>query len=335
MPTLDLADVPPGYRALVGAVGVVDLTGRSQIELTGTDRNAFLHNFCTNSIRNLPPGAGTEAFILDAKGHVLAHVFVFAGPSSIILDTVPDQSARIATHLGRYIIRENVEVRDRTDDWSVLLVAGPQAAALMESLAIKAPEKRLSHAQSSLGGISVYARRVDFVGPDTWQLVCPRSSREAISQALANAGAIPADAEAFDMARIESGTPLYARDISEANLPQEVNRDTLAISFTKGCYLGQETVARIDALGHVNRVLVGVRFDTREVPGTGTELQIVETPSDAAPAASSAAGTVTSAAYSPRLQSALALAYVRRGHTQPGAKMTSAVGSAEVIALPL
>ena len=153
-----------------------------------------------------------------------------------------------------------------------------------------------------------------------------------ITAALANAGAVPAGADAFEMARIEAGTPLYARDISDKNLPQEVNRDALAISFTKGCYLGQETVARIDALGHVNRVLVGVRFAGSEPPPPGTELTVTEAQGSEGKAT---VGAVTSAAYSPRLGSSLALAYVRRGHTQPGTQLTSSAGPAQVVSLPL
>jgi folate-binding protein YgfZ len=330
MPTLDQTTVSPGYRALVEATGVVDLTGRTQLELTGDDRAAFLHNFCTNSVRSLPVGGGTEAFILNAKGHVLGHVFVFCGPSSIILDTGPGQSERLSGHLDRYIIRENVAIHDRTSQWGVLLIGGPQATALMESLALDVPRERFGHTESSLVGRPVYPRRVDLVGPDSWLLACRREDVDSLLVALGNAGAIQADMQAFEMARVEAGTPLYERDITEKNLPQEVNRDAQAISFTKGCYLGQETVARIDALGHVNRVLVGVRFDTAQVPAAETELFATADTSKG-----TAIGAVTSAAYSPRLQKALALAYVRRGFTHPGSKLSSTVGAAEVIALPL
>jgi folate-binding protein YgfZ len=280
-------------------------------------------------------GGGTEAFILDAKGHVLGHVLVFCGPSSVILDSVPGQSERLIGHLDRYIIRENVEIHDRTGQWGVLLVGGPQAAALMESLALGVPEVRFGHAESSLMGRPVYLRRVDLVGPDSWLLACRREDVNSLLAALGNAGAIRAEPEAFEIARVEAGTPLYERDVTEKNLPQEVNRDAQAISFTKGCYLGQETVARIDALGHVNRVLVGVRFESREIPNPGSDLYPIEDANPSSATKSATIGSVTSAVYSPRLQTALALAYVRRGHTHPGARLSSAVGNAEVVELPL
>jgi folate-binding protein YgfZ len=328
MTSLNPANVSPGYRGLVESVGVVDLTGRTQLELTGDDRASFLHNFCTNAVRDLPAGRGAEAFVLDAKGHVIGHVLAFCAPHSIILDTTPGQGERLSQHLDRYIIREKVEIRDRTAEWGELLVAGPQAAALLESLALNVPQERLAHGESALAGRTVFLRRVDFVGPDSWLLACRREDVEPALSALANAGAVRAGAEGFEAARIEAGTPLYGHDITDQNLPQEVNRDAQAISFTKGCYLGQETVARIDALGHVNRVLVGVRFAGPEVPPTGTELR-------AADAARPAIGSVTSGVYSPRLQSALALAYIRRGHTSAGTKLASESAPAEVVALPL
>ena len=127
----------PPVTALVEASGVVDLTGRTQLELTGGDRATFLHNFCTNNVRHLPDGSGAEAFILDAKGHALGHVFMFVAPHSIVIDSVPDQSEKLSRHLDRYIIRENVEIHDRTEQWGELLVAGPGSAALLESLALE------------------------------------------------------------------------------------------------------------------------------------------------------------------------------------------------------
>ena len=152
-----------------------------------------------------------------------------------------------------------------------------------------------------------------------------RSSIDGLSIALAATGATACSAEAFEIVRIEAGYPLYGRDIGDKNLPQEVNRNRLAISFTKGCYLGQETVARIDALGHVNRTLQSVRFSGAAVPADGTELRV----------GSAVAGEVTSAVFSPRLDAPLALAYLRRGFEAIGTQLESDLGAAEVIATPL
>ena len=140
------------------------------------------------------------------------------------------------------------------------------------------------------------------------------------------ARAKPCGHQSVEMARIEAFTPDYGRDISADNLPQEVARDARAISFVKGCYIGQETVARLDARGHVNRTLVGVRFDGATVPEPGTELT-GET--------GKVMGRVTSAAFSPTFAAPLALAYLRRESNQPGTKLQSAGGAGEVVALPV
>ena len=130
---------------------------------------------------------------------------------------------------------------------------------------------------------------------------CSSSSANAVVDAMVAQGAIRCGFAAFEKARIEADTPLYGRDIGEDNLPQEVGRNAQAISFSKGCYLGQETVARIASLGHVNQLLAGVRFDGHTVPPAGTELT----------ADGKAVGRVTSAALSPKLGCPLALAYLR------------------------
>jgi hypothetical protein len=130
---------------------------------------------------------------------------------------------------------------------------------------------------------------------------------------------------AFTAARVEAGVPLWGVDFDEQNFPQEVGRDRQAISFTKGCYLGQETVARIDALGHVNQRLVGVRFLGGDLPDPGAELSH----------AAKKVGRVTSAALSPRLNAPLALAMVRREANAVGTRLDSPVGPCEVVPLPV
>src|SRR5262249_54035500 len=160
-------------------------------------------------------------------------------------------------------------------------------------------------------------RNVDLAGPEGFLIACQRADVGQVQAALVAAGAVLCDESVFEAARIEYGTPLFGRDFSDENLPQEVGRDRQAISFTKGCYLGQETVARIDALGHVNRLLRGVKFESDSVPAIGTELfgsagecsdQIA---SQNQAAGAKPIGRVTSACWSPRLNAPLGLAMVR------------------------
>ena len=192
-------------------------------------------------------------------------------------------------------------------------------------LQLAAPTSMLSHVTAELGGITAQIHRVPFVAEDCFLVQVSGADLENVVQLTLSAGATEISADVWDIRRIESGFPLYGRDISADNLPQEVARDAHAISFTKGCYLGQETVARIDAVGHVNRYLAGLKFKPNVVPRVGLELQREGRPM----------GQVTSVCMSPRLGSALALGYVRREAAMPGDELSSSVGTATVIELPV
>ena len=313
------------YEALATAVSLVDLSARTRIELTGEDRAKFLHNLCTNEVRKLSAGAGCEAFLCDARGHVLFHVFVICRPESLIIETMPGEGPRLLAHLDRYLIREQVALADRGPETCELLVAGPLAAATIGKLAANAlPTERLGNDAIELAGSSVIAVQTDWIGIEGFLLIGDRADGAKLWQALHAAGARPCGAEALETARIEAGFPWNGIDISDKNLPQEVARDSQAISFVKGCYIGQETVARIDALGHVNKSLAGVKFSCKEAPQPGAELKADE----------QTVGEVTSACFSPRFNAPLALAYLRRGHNQPVGELESACGAAEVVKLP-
>lgn len=318
------------YAALITAAGLVDCNDRTQIEFTGDDRAAFLHNLTTAPIRSLQPGQGCEAFVLDVRGHTLGRVLIYCNPHSLVLDSVAGENERLMAHFNRYHIRERIEIRDRGSEWGELFLSGPRSRAILEPLVGTEAAGILanspgSHCQARLAEQNLWLRNVEFVGPGGLLLSAPRESIEPIRSALIAAGAVCCGAAAFEAARIEAGWPRFGVDITDKNLPQEVGRTSQAISFTKGCYLGQETVARIDALGHVNKTLCGVRFSDQEIPVPGTELR----------SGDGAVGTVTSATFSPRLSSPLALAYIRRGFNGPGTKLASAFGEATVIALPL
>jgi tRNA-modifying protein YgfZ len=315
------------YDALTRQAGLVDLGHRTQIQLVGADRATFLHNLCTNEVRNLPPGAGCEAFLTSVQGKTLAHVFVFATEDSLVIDTVPGEAEKILKHLDHYLVCEQVTLTDRSRAWSsALLVAGAESERLLSELTgERVPDVRLAHTVVPVAGHSVWLRRVDLAGPIGFQISTFADNAEAVRAAILQAGAVACGAAALEAARIEAGFPLFGPDITDKNLPQEVARDAAAISFVKGCYLGQETVARIDALGHVNKTLVGLRFTGPAIPERGLELS----------ASGEVVGHVTSVSWSPRLGAPLALGYVRAGHNAPLARLASAVGEAEVIALPL
>jgi folate-binding protein YgfZ len=316
------ADILNQYRALTAAVGFVDVSSRTQIEITGADRARFLHGFCTNDINRLKPGDGCEAFLTNAKGRVLGHVFVFCEEARLVLETVPGQAEKIIAHLDRYVIREDVRLQSLSGQLSELCVAGRQSElALSRSIGATAPPKIMSHATGMIDDIAVSLRRVPLAADAAFLVSCPADRLALVTEKLIAAGAEACAPEALEIVRVEAVFPFYGRDITEDNLPQEVNRNDRAISFTKGCYLGQETVARIDALGHVNRSLVSLRWDQAEIPPTGQEL-VVD---------GRTIGHVTSAVWSPRFSAPVSLAYLRQGHDQPGQQIDTSIGSTEVL----
>jgi tRNA-modifying protein YgfZ len=291
------------YQALKSGRVVVELTDWSSISVTGADRQTFLHNFCTNDVKRLVPGTSCEAFFTNVKGKIVGHGVLSCRESELVFIGMPGQASQLVAHLDRYIIREDVALRDTTEERRYLLVAGG------------VPSKN-SHTAVSW----------DIIGREDSRPyeVAPSDVSDLLTELVAD-GFVVAGPQAFEASRIETGMPHYGVDFNEENLPQEVGRDREAISFTKGCYLGQETVARIDALGHVNQRIAGVRFFSSDVPASGTKLTLH----------SKEVGVVTSAALSPKLGAPLALSMVRREANSPGTRLESAAGECEVVALPL
>lgn len=296
-----------------------EIQDRTQIEVTGRDRVKFLHSFCTNDIKKLQPGQGCEAFVTNVNGKVLGHIFVFAERDSLWLESVAGSAATLLPHYDRYVITEDVRFADRSAEFAELLLVGPQSTELLERLGlIVTALPRYGHLEN--GSITLplrSVRRVDWLDSPTWLLSIATAQRDEVRRTLTQAGAQLATEDEFHSSRIAAGYPLYGIDITEENLAQEVGRTALAISFTKGCYLGQEPIARIDAMGHVNRQLCRVELSSGPLPSSGTSILDKPT-SDGKPI-----GTITSSAWK-RFADAdkpLALAYLRSVFAKTGTQI--------------
>ncbi|MDZ4659822.1 MAG: glycine cleavage T C-terminal barrel domain-containing protein [Bythopirellula sp.] len=285
------------YEALTTTCGVVPLTNWTQVQLTGKDRVSFLHNMCTNDIRRIEPGQSCEAFCTDVKGKILAHVLVIAEADRLQLLAVPGQAERIIKHLDRYIIREDVQLADLTADCVWNYAVGPRAA-----------------------DVSVTADLVvscDWLWPNGFLVRTVKTENRPFE----GLPIVDTSSPAWTALRVESGWPLYGTDFGESHLPQEIDRNARAISFTKGCYLGQETIARIDALGHVNKKLALVKFAGETVPTVGTKIMSGE----------QEVGTITTSTWSPQFAAPAAIAFLRRGANDLGTKLQTELGAAEVV----
>ena len=319
-------DILTQYQALQTGVGVAALADRTQVALTGKDRASFLHGFCTNDIKQLEPGQGCEAFLTNVQGKTIGFVNVFCESERLVLETAPGQAAHIIASLDRFLIREDVQLIDESATRQEIWVAGPAAKTLIEQLVGDKLELDCRQQAPCLWeGRELAVRRVDVAGKGDYLIAVNSADGSALKEALLAAGATQCEPAAVEIARIEAGTPVFGVDISDDNLPQEVDRNATAISFTKGCYLGQETVARLDALGHVNRLLRGIRISSDALPSPGTELT----------QQGKMVARLTSVCWSPKLQAHLALGYVRREYSTAGSPLESSLGDAEVVTFPL
>lgn len=313
--------VPEGYAALREGVAWADAPAREAIGVAGDDAVRFVDGFCTAAVAALPIGGGSEAFFLDARGQVLAWGTVLRAADGVWIDVTGagcppgDSGFCLARHLEAYHIRERLEIVDRSGDVAMFLVAGPDAGRWLERAGVVIPDTApFGHHMTRVApllageypdrcaGVPAAVVRGDWAGAASFLVVVPAEDRARLVDRLRADGVPQASSEALDAVRREEGRPA-AVDIPARALPQEFGRDRRAISFTKGCYLGQETVARLDALGHVNRRLVGVLTRRGPVPPPGTAVESAE---DGA-----TLGTVTSAGPSPRHGGWLALAMVR------------------------
>lgn len=232
------------------------LAGRAALFVRGADAVRFVDNFTTAALAGLTPGQGTEGFFADARGRVLAVANILRTAEGLWLDAAAGVAGPLLAHLDRHHIRERVEFEDMTADRDTLLLVGPAAAEwLAARVAEPLPTALLAHGTTHVGGVAAAVVALDWFGPGGLLVQARRADAGRLVDWLRTEGLPEVDGAAVDAARITAGSPEPC-DVDDRTLPQELGRDVRAISFTKGCYLGQETVARIDALGHVNRRLV-------------------------------------------------------------------------------
>jgi tRNA-modifying protein YgfZ len=321
---LHFGDAAAEYRAATAGAAVFDVSDRRQLELTGKDCRSFLHNFCTNDIKRLQAGQGCEALMTNAKGRILAHICVFATDASLWVEAGPGDDAPLIDHFEHYLFREDVQVTARTAQYGELLLSGAESSGLLaRACAGVRSLGPLEHVMSEHAGRPLVVRRVDLLHDVGYLLSIDRTWLVDLWTDLVSQGARPGGAEAFHAARIEAGWPLYGLDLSHDNLAQEAARTARAISFTKGCYLGQEPIARIDSHGHINRQLCRLRIDADIAPEPDAAVRTPE---------GDEIGAVTSAVRIPGQARSVALACLRVSHSQPGTPVELIIDGRKVAA---
>lgn len=316
------------HAALGASAGVIDLSLRSRLCLTGADRQNFINGQVTNNVKDLKVGEGCYAVLVNARGRMQSDLNIYALANEMLLDFEPGLSASVAQRLEKYIIAEDVQVVDVAPLYGLLSVQGPRSA---EAVRQRDPETELPTRPMS------FTTRTDATLGDIYVMNHPRTSSSGFDL-FVPVGALGAVADkliavartlggracgwrALEIARVEAGIPRYGVDMDESNLAPEAGIESRAISYSKGCYIGQEVIARIRTYGQVAKALRSLRLadDLAELPVKGDKLF----------KDGKEVGYLTSAVASPTTKANLALGYVRREHNAIGTELTLQCGGKE------
>ena len=304
------------YAAVRSTAGLIDLSYRGLLQVTGPDRLSFLQGMLSNDLRTLEPFTGQHATLLTQQGKVIADVRVLCAMNSFYLDFLENLKETILAHLNRYLVADEVEITDRSNEYGTLSVQGPQSETLLRKLVGQAefPEQPLQHAMVNVEATNICMVHASHTGETGFDLIAPIASLPAIAQRLTAIGkgfsAVWVGEEAQEILRVEAGIPRYGVDFTEDNLLLEVGLDN-AVSFNKGCYLGQEVVERIRSRGHVNKKLVGLSLEGQESASPGDVITVAD----------KAVGTITSSVHSPAVGKPIALGYVHKDYWEPDTRV--------------
>ncbi len=336
-----------------GGAGLSDLSPRGRIEVRGREAVQFLNGLVTNDVKTLAPGAWMLAALPNPQGRLLAFARVFrpAGEESFLFDTEPATRATVFRSLERFTLAGDFKVRDLTGETAQLSVQGARSREIVSAL-FGGEAARLARGRalvSALGDQPVTLARATHTAEDGFDLIVDACAALSLWDALVAAGARPVGYDALEVLRIEAGVPRYGADVSEANVVLEAGLDD-AVSYTKGCYVGQEIIARIHWRGHVAKRLAGLALDDAgELKATDDDAREGETGTPRAGVVARESkiksadgareiGRVTSSALSPRLQKRIALGVIRYDSLAPGTEVLIESGGgarvARVAALP-
>jgi folate-binding protein YgfZ len=330
------ADPLAEYEAARNNVALVDTNFRAVFALTGPDRVRYLNAVTSGNIRDLTPGQSALGLLLNAQGHMLAELITLVLEDRLLVLSHAFLRERTFEILDRFIIMDDATLTDETAQTGTLAIEGPKAPDLLrklmhvEYMQLPAGAHVTAVLESSGAAIPCRVLRHSLFGLRGAELLLPRESLPAAWQALSAAarvqGGAPIGYRALNMLRLEAGIPWFGTDFDEHQIPQEAGVESTHISFTKGCYTGQEIVERVRSRGHVNRRLTGLLFNSTEVPKPGATVLATD---------GTEAGHITSTAFSPLAGKATGMAYLRREYLEPGTTLQCGNMAAEVIEVPL
>jgi folate-binding protein YgfZ len=318
------------YRALREGVGLIDKNYRAYLSFTGPDRVRYLNAILTNDVKGLQENHGNVSLFLNPQGHIQAEIETHARREELFCVTFAMIRERLVPALDKYIIMDDVTLTDRTPEYGTLALEGPKAAGVFEELTgTRLGELgELESREVSVSGMACrLARRTPGSDPSGELLLARQQLQPAwriLQEAVESQGGKPVGYKALNSLRLEQGIPWYGYDFGEKQIPHEAGLENSHISYTKGCYTGQEIVERVRSRGQVNRVRVSLRFEGAEPPAhtpllsEGKEI-----------------GYVTRTGFSPVLGVSIGMGYVRREKAAPGTALPCGEVQASVIATPV
>jgi folate-binding protein YgfZ len=327
---LAYGSVASEYEALHSRAAVFDRSHRGRLRVKGARAAEMVTGMVTNDVLSLAPGQGCYAAALTAKGKIVADVRVLVEEDGILVDAPPRSAAAWAAMVKKFINPRIAPHQDESATLRDIGIFGASARHVVSELTgVQSPALTAlapySHVSVQIGDATLRVVRVPDLDVEGFELIVPAESFDDLWKQAVSAGATPAGLEAWDIARVEAGRPEWGIDIDDTTIPQEANFDALhAISYTKGCYVGQETVARVHFRGHVNKHLRGIR---------GAGVEPIQTGATLHDEGGAQVGDVRSAVRSPRL-GAIALAMIRR-EVEPGAALVARWSSDAEGATPL
>ena len=301
------------YHAAHHSAVLVDRSSQGTIALTGIDRASFLHALLTNDIAGLPMGQGVYAAYLTPQGRMISDMRVIETGNRMLLNVERHIAAPLADRFDKLIFSEDVQARDATNEIAILGMHGPSAARMIEqATGVSVADLENPYENVTTEGLTVV--RDDALGLAGYDVYIPASDAVVVRAKLIDAGAVEATEETAEALRVEAGRPRFGIDMTADTIPLEAGLEDRAISFTKGCYVGQEVIIRVMHRGHgrVAKRLVSIVLAGMKVPARGDKVQIGDR----------VVGEITSAAVSPKHDAALALGYVQRDHAAPGTDVT-------------
>jgi folate-binding protein YgfZ len=323
------ADAASEYHAAKETVALFDTNWHATFSLSGPDRVRYLNAIVSNDIKSVGEAYGTRALLLNPQGHILAELEVYALAEKLLVRTHASVRERTFATLDKYIIMDDVNLEDLTDQLGSFAVEGPQAGTVVAQACGLALEgfSEFANAEVPIDGVPCNLVRRSHFGALGAEIIAPREHLGLLWQSM-HARVHAAHGASIGMAtlnalRLEAGIPWFPDDFNDTVIPHEAALEATHVSFTKGCYTGQEIVERVRSRGQVNRRRVSLKFSSANPPAPLTRLR--STGAEAAEV-----GIITSSAFSPKAASAIGMAYVRREHNTPGTVLTFDGGNATV-----